>query len=344
MGNPREGSSPFARTILRFSLQQSATITSMKKVFHWINTVLSVLLALLAVGMLLNLPQTEDGIDAVALLPAVLQLIMALIVFFVGVLLPENPKRMSRGMRTFLKILMAIAIFGEGSPSSVAAYNVIDSDPPFRRYWEPSFPLVWFGFEAVFLFFMPKENTYFALAIISMACLVALYFGTFVWNIFNHKERGTLTWVPVVLPSLIILLMFGVCFAAVVIQERIEGPALTERLSLVQEDIEDTLNSYEEGTAETSSSSESSYDYSNLTMDDIVALIQEDNTEDVYYRWTSSEDNAYALVTWTDGSDEVIIYQFVKNGDTYSFQNAFVSPSMTTEDVAGKQEGIIPAS
>lgn len=305
---------------------------------------MSVLLALLAVSMLLNLPQTEDGIDAVALLPAVLQLIMALIVFFVGVLLPENPKHMSRGMRTFLKVLMAISILGGNGPSSATAYQVIDGNPALRRYWEPAFPLCWLAFELVFLFMVPPGTTFMALALLSVGCLLVLYVGAFVWNILFHKEQGTLTWVPVVVPSLVIILIFAGCFAAVAIQERIEGPALTERLSLVQEDIEDTLNSYEEGTAETSSSSESSYDYSNLTMDDIVALIQEDNTEDVYYRWTSSEDNAYALVTWTDGSDEVIIYQFVKNGDTYSFQNAFVSPSMTTEDVAGKQEGIIPAS
>ena len=86
-------------------------------------------------------------------------------------------------------------------------------------------------------------------------------------------------------------------------------------------------------------------DVDRLNMSDIVTLLKNDIDGDIYYRWvTGGEDDTVSLVAWTAEGGDVYAYQFTKKDDTYSLITAFVSVSLTKEDVEGKEDGVISGS
>ena len=105
-------------------------------------------------------------------------------------------------------------------------------------------------------------------------------------------------------------------------------------------EIEETIKDYDSGHTDIEN-----LDVDRLNMSDIVTMLKNDIDGDIYYRWvTGGEDDTVSLVAWTAEGGDVYAYQFTKKDDTYSLITAFVSASLTKEDVEGKEDGVISGS
>ena len=127
----------------------------MKKTFHIINCILSLLLAALGIALILLRGQMEDEGKLVFLLAGFFQTVMGLLAFLIGALLPEERKKMSKRARKIFRVIAAIAMLGGKGTSGVAAYNALSGEVILQRFWEPAWPLAWLLFEGMFLWFYP---------------------------------------------------------------------------------------------------------------------------------------------------------------------------------------------
>ena len=74
----------------------------MKKTFHIINCILSLLLAALGIVLILLRGQMEDEGKLVFLLAGFFQTVMGLLAFLIGALLPEEEKKMKVYLKVYL--------------------------------------------------------------------------------------------------------------------------------------------------------------------------------------------------------------------------------------------------
>lgn len=165
--------------------------------------------------------------------------------------------------------------------------------------------------------------------------LIASAFG---WSVMYRKETGTLKWYNVLGPTLFILLLFGLIFLITFITQVRRGSALSEKVADARTRIERALEDYEEGSYD-----EAAADMSRMTIEDVIGMLKNDIGGDIYYCWVPGDGDAMSLTAWNDADDNVYVYQFTKDGDTYILNNGFISSSLTKDDVEGKEQGVVPA-
>lgn len=312
----------------------------MKKTFHIINCILSLLLAALGIALVVLRGQMEDEGKLVFLLAGFFQIVMGLIAFMIGVLLPEEGRKISGKAKKILRVIAAVAMLGGKGTSGVAAFNVLSGEVSLQRFWEPAWPLAWLLFEGMFLWFFPADGILGAAVTGSVILLLLLIMGSFGWSVMYRVEKGTFKWLYVLGPSLFILIMFGIVFFFTYLEEQKREPAISETLADMRAEIEETLKDYDSGHTDIEN-----LDVDRLNMSDIVTMLKNDIDGDIYYRWvTGGEDDTVSLVAWTAEGGDVYAYQFTKKDDTYSLITAFVSASLTKEDVEGKEDGVISGS
>ena len=130
----------------------------MKKTFHIINCILSLLLAALGIALVVLRGQMEDEGKLVFLLAGFFQIVMGLIAFMIGALLPEEGRKISGKAKKILRVIAAVAMLGGKGTSGVAAFNVLSGEVSLQRFWEPAWPLAWLLFEGMFLWFFPADG------------------------------------------------------------------------------------------------------------------------------------------------------------------------------------------
>ena len=313
----------------------------MKKVFHVTSCVLSLLLAALGAVLIALRGRMEDEGATIYLFAGSFQIIMGLVIFFTGALLPEEGRKMSKRARKILRVVAAIAALGGKGTSGVAAYNVLNGEVFLQRFWEPAWPLAWLLFEWTFLWFFPADGVLGTAVTFSFVFLVLLIISSFCWSVTYRRESGAFKWLYVLGPSAVILTTFSLVFLFTYISEQERKPALNETMTEMRAEIEAALEEYNSGEHLAAGELE----HSQLDMTGIVTMLKNDLSGDIYYRWVAGgEDDAVSLAAWTAESDAVYVYQFVKNDDRYSLEMAFVSSSLTKEDVEGKEDGVIPGS
>ena len=169
----------------------------MKKISHYIDIFLCIILAALGIVMLISRPEGPDGTSALVLISAVFQVIMSCLIFFMGALLPPKGRYISKRMQIFLKILLALAVLGDERVSP-AAYEAADGRIRLERFWEPAFPLTCLAIESIFLYFAPTEGVPYMVIILSKALFILLIVFTLIWRIAEQKENGTFKWLNAV--------------------------------------------------------------------------------------------------------------------------------------------------
>ncbi len=311
----------------------------MKNMIHWINSILCIALMALGVVMLLLRPSSEEETSSIILIAAILQIVMSFVVFMIGVLLPKKDRYASKGMQRFLKIIIALSALSGNGPGSPTAYDLASGELMIRRFWEPAFPLVWLAFESILLYFFEIEGAVYTVSMISQLLLLLLFVCTFSWSILDHKDRGTFRWTNIIVPSLVILVIFGAIAGYTAIQNGMQGPSLNQQLIETRKEIDKILESPADAME-----SGKTISNENMDMEDIVALIQRDFSSDVYYRWIGGEDDIYNMVVWTDDSEDVYVYQFTREEGLYRLNMTFISESISKEDVESKEDGVIPVN
>lgn len=312
----------------------------MKKTFHIINCILSLLLAALGIVLIVLRGQMEDEGKLVFLLAGFFQTVMGLLAFLIGALLPEEGKKMSKRARKIFRVIAAIAMLGGKGTSGVAAYNALSGEVILQRFWEPAWPLAWLLFEGMFLWFYPAGGLLGAAVGLSAVLLILLIAGAFGWSVMYRRENGTFKWMFIILPSAFILIMFGLVFFFTYLEEQKRGETVSDTLAELRVEIEETLAEYNSGEHTAAAELEAE----KLQMADIVTMLKDDigEDQDIYYRWvTGGEDDVVSLVVWTAAGEEVYNYQFSRKEKTYSLITAFVSSALTKEDVEGKEDGVI---
>ena len=312
----------------------------MKKTFHIINCILSLLLAALGIVLIVLRGQMEDEGKLVFLLAGFFQTVMGLLAFLIGALLPEEGKKMSKRARKIFRVIAAIAMLGGKGTSGVAAYNALSGEVILQRFWEPAWPLAWLLFEGMFLWFYPADGLLGAAVGLSAILLILLIAGAFGWSVMYRRENGTFKWMFIILPSAFILIMFGLVFFFTYLEEQKRGETVSDTLAELRVEIEETLAEYNSGEHTAAAELEAE----KLQMADIVTMLKDDigEDQDIYYRWvTGGEDDVVSLVVWTAAGEEVYTYQFNRKEDMYSLITAFVSSALTKEDVEGKEDGVI---
>ncbi len=309
----------------------------MKKTFHNLSVFLCILLAVLGACLIASRGRLEEEAGTMYLFAGALQIVMSLIALFMGVVLPEEGRKMSGRAKKIMRVIVALAMLGGNGTSGINAYNALSGDVILQRFWEPAWYVAWLGIEGVFLLAYPEGGIAGALPLLSAAALVCLIATSLGWSIMYRKENGTFKWYLVLGPSLVILIIFGIIATITFIEDARRGPVLSEKINDARTEIEKALEDYEDG-----SYSEEAVDASRMTMDDIIGMLKNDVGGDVYYCWIPGDDDLMSLTAWSDESDDVYVYQFTKRGDTYALNTGFISTSLTKEDVEGKEQGVIP--
>ena len=306
----------------------------MKKISHYINIFLCIILAALGIVMLVSRPVGPDGTSALVLISAVFQIIMSCLLLFMGALLPQEGRYISKRMQIFLKILLALAVLGDERVSP-AAYEAADGRIRLERFWEPAFPLACLAIESIFFYFAPTEGLPYIVIILSKALFILLIVFTLIWRIAEQKENGTFKWLNAVGPSLVIVVIFGAISAYTFIQDWRQGASLSEELAETRAEINRILESPSGQTEDGETSQDS------LDMDGVISMVRRDLdfSGKTYYRWLIGEDDTCSMVVWTDDSEDVYVYQFIRHGDLYDYDTSFVSGSINREEVEGKQDG-----
>lgn len=310
----------------------------MKQVFHWFNFAFCLLLAGLGVLMIVFRGEALEKPTSIFIIMGGVQITLAFVMFLIGALLPKDGAYVTGKAKVIMKIILVLAALGNNSPGSLAAYDLADGKVKVQRFWEPALPLTWFFTEAAFLAFFPSSGILAAAVFGSGAVLVLLFAGSFGWKILELKEKHIYRMLYVILPSLIITGIFVLIFLITFIQQWLRGPKLSEQLAETRAEIEETLDSYGEGT-----DADVPEAYSDLDMDGVVALVRADLDEDMYYRWVIGDDSMCSMVLWSDADDKVYVYQFEEDGGLYDYISSFSSDAISRADVEGKEDGIIPA-
>ena len=176
------------------------------------------------------------------------QITLAFVMFLIGALLPKDGRYVTGKAKIILKIILVLAALGNNSPGSLAAYDLADGKVKVQRFWEPALPLTWLFTEAAFLAFFPSSGILAVAVFGSGAVLVLLFIGSLGWKILELKEKHIYRMLYVILPSLIITGIFVLIFLITFIQQWLRGPKLSEQLAETRAEIEETLDSYGEGT------------------------------------------------------------------------------------------------
>ena len=174
------------------------------------------------------------------------QITLAFVMFLIGALLPKEGAYVTGKAKIIMKIILVLAALGNNSPGSLAAYDLADGKVKVQRFWEPALPLTWLFTEAAFLAFFPSSGI--LAAAVFGSGVVLLFAGSLGWKILELKEKHIYRMLYVILPSLIITGIFALIFLITFIQQWIRGPKLSEQLAETRAEIEETLDSYGEGT------------------------------------------------------------------------------------------------
>lgn len=306
----------------------------MKKVFHYLSGIFCFILIVLG-GFISYFSFQNDGVAELFFIFGIVQCVWAFIMFVVGVFLPKEPRYLSKGSQRILKFILALSLIGGRNTTSLSAKDVAEGRIAIQRFWEPAFPMCWFFFEII-LFTFSMEGIGFYILIASEVCSLLLVLSTLGWSICYRKEKGNFRWINVIVPTLLIIVIFGFIFGVVWIRNLIEGPSLHEKLTDTQNEINRTLDSYDANLEDNILSESDS-----LSMDDIISLVRQDFNQDMYYRLVVGEDDTYNMIVWNDDSDEITVYQFRKEGELYHLIQVFQSTTITKEDVVGKEDGVI---
>ena len=309
----------------------------MKKTFHILSAILSLALALLGVCLIVFRDQPEQEARTMYMFIGFVQTAMGLIAFLIGALLPEKAVKMSDRAKKIMRVIVVLSMLG-GKGSGGAAYNTLNGDVTLQRFWEPAWPVAWLMLEGMLLWFYPASGLLGVLVAVSVTLLFGLIASAFGWSVMYRKETGTLKWYNVLGPTLFILLLFGLVFLITFITQVRRGSELSEKVADARTRIERALEDYEEGSYD-----EAAADMSRMTIEDVIGMLKNDIGGDIYYCWVPGDGDAMSLTAWNDADDNVYVYQFTKDGDTYILNNGFISSSLTKDDVEGKEQGVVPA-
>lgn len=299
---------------------------------------LSIVMACAGILQIVYRDMSGEAPAAIFVIMGGAQTAIALIIFFIGAVLPKDGKYISKRMQKFLKVIMALAVLG-GSPSSIAAYRLVNGEVKLQRFWEPALPLTWLIVDAGLMIFFSGTGVLKTVMIVSQISVLLLVISNLCWKVVEFKANDMFKWSMVLLPSIIIIGIFAIIFLITFIQDIRRGPTLNEELAENRAAINEALESYEEGSVENSGQ----LPYADLDMEGIIALVKADFDEDVYYRWVNGENDISSLVVWNDTSDDIYVYQFTKDGELYDLSSVFVSDAISKEDVEGKEDGVIPS-
>ena len=318
----------------KLTKKQKTRIQRWKKFFHVINFVLSIALIFLGACLIILREETEESADSLYLFVGILQVVWCTIIFIVGALLPKDPKKLSPRAQKWIKILAVLAMLdGKGS---YALYNNIEV---LQRYWEPAWVVPVIFFEGAFVAFSPDLGIVGNIILLSAILYAVLLATTLAWSILYRKETGTFRWTVVLMPTLVLVVIFGGIAGYTYLKGQLEGETLQERVAAATAESEKALAAYEPGGY-----NEEDIEASQMTMDEIFGMLQNDIGGDVCFFWVPGDDEEdISLLAWNDSSEDIYVYQWNKQGDKYALINAFISPSMSKEDVEGKEQGVIPA-
>ena len=312
-------------------------VICVKNVLHWISAILCIVSAGVGVLLIVYRDQSVEEPNAIFILFGGFQIAWAFIMFMIGALLPKDPRYISKGMQRFLKVILVLAALGGSGTGNAAAYRLADGEVKLQRFWEPALPLVCLIVETgVFLFF-PGTGILGVAMILSQISLFLLFVCNLGWKVIYYRESDIFRWSIILLPSIIIVAIFALIFLITFIQDVRRGATLNEKLTDTRAEIEEALDSYGER-----SDSDGPLPYEDLDMTGVVDLVRADfagSTGDVYYRWVGGEDDIYSMVVWSDESDDIYVYQFIKADGLYDLENAFLSDSITKEAVDGREDG-----
>lgn len=314
-------------------------VMCMKNVLHWISAILCIVLAGAGVLLIVYRDRSVEEPSTIFVIFGGVQIAWAFIMFMIGALLPKDPRVISKGMQRFLKVILLLAALGGSGTGNAAAYRLADGDVKLQRFWEPALPLVWLIIEAAIFLFFPGTGILGMAMILSQISLLLIFVCNLGWKVIYCRENDVFRWSIVLLPSIIIVAIFALIFLITFIQDARRGATLNEELTDTRAEIEEALDSYGER-----SDSDEPLPYEGLDMTGVVDLVRADfagSTGDIYYRWVGGEDDIYSMVVWSDESDDIYVYQFIKAEGLYDLENAFISDSISKEDVTGNEDGKI---
>lgn len=145
------------------------------------------------------------------------------------------------------------------------------------------------------------------------------------------------------LPIIVILVIFIIIGVVTAFYSYKSKSELNEKLDILNEDLQQHEEQGWDVNDPNNASESGDQSYQDLNTAQIRQLISEDMQGDVYYRWIEGDDNTVNVVVWSSEQEDVYVYQFVKDGEVYDFNGAFVSESLDKADVEGKESGVLEA-
>lgn len=318
----------------------------MKKTLHWINIIICFLLLGLGIIMVVyGGSSAEINTDTgIFRLMGIVQILMAILVWFIGAVLPEEGKYPSKRMQKVLKIILILAIIGNDKPVNMGAFDVANGKVKVQRFWEPTLIFVWAPVEIFVLsFFSLPGGLLGAAVIVSYILMVSLFCTSFAWKWIIYKEKGILNWTNMLLPIIVILVIFVIIGAVTAFYSHKSKSELNEKLDILNENLQQQEEQGWDVNNPNNASESGDQSYQDLNTAQISQLISEDMQGDVYYRWIEGDDNTVNVVVWSSEQEDVYVYQFVEDGEAYDFNGAFVSESLDKADVEGKESGVLKA-
>lgn len=209
-----------------------------KNVLHWISAILCIVLAGTGVLLIVYRDQSVEDLSGIFVIFGGVQIAWAFIMFLIGVLLPKDPRFISKRMQRFLKVIMVLAVLGGSGTANAAAYRLVNGEVRLQRFWEPALPLVWLIVEGGIFLFFPGTGILGMAMVVSQISLFLIFVCNLGWKVIYCRENDIFRWSIVLLPSIIIVAIFGIIFLITFIQEARRGPTLNEELTDTRAEIE----------------------------------------------------------------------------------------------------------
>lgn len=290
----------------------------MKKIYHIINLVLSILIA--GLGVILMISPSEMLIEPIA---GGMAIVLSIIYLIIGAFFPKEEQQ---------KVIETSPSLDERINSTPESIQMIEGRKKLRRSWEPSIPFLWGIFQSLVGIFVIINSTA-RNQILMMNILISiaiLFIISVLWKVEDNKERyGERKLGAIFLPIGIMTAIFLIV--------GIIGYIKTEK-DLGEMSFMETLTSIKPNRDSIEQSEIEIY-----TLNQLFDKISEDfDGQRLYYKLQNKNEEGANLIIWNDIDEDVVIYVLNKEkADCYSIEFTMLSTNLKHEDVEGKEDGII---
>lgn len=321
-----------------------------KQIFHRINIILTLILAVLGAGHLLCLRELGEELWMLGAIGGAFLLVMAFIALVTGALRPEQDSALPDKYRKPLKaVILLNLLLNKSTAGAGSAYELAEGGRRVRRCWEPLLPFVWLLLQSIFsvMLLVGGEGSIRLLSAGALIGIFLLLIGSVCWRAADNLEReGSFRWGSVFLPVLTAAIIFLIGGVYAFAKESRTGNHSRSTAEEIQRELEEALEQ-QEYLPEAS-------DYRNILQ--VREQIKEDFREEfqadtVYYRIQAGgstqkdaggqEYEAVNFVAWCREEEAVIVYCYHKYEGGYVLDSAFLSNAINKEDLEGTEDGSI---